>query len=157
MEVLKANLLVIRDELKEFRADINDFRMEMRAEIGRLDMKMDTTFSRLDHGIQTAATHLDLDFKSAFARLDETIKAAVSEIRAEIRAAGATIENALDAHSTRTHQLLHEIREENRYISNRLDKIATNLSTINSKLNALFWFLGGLVAVLCLASKPGWT
>jgi len=122
-EVLEANVVALRDELKEHKAEFKDFRTETRA---------------------------------ALARLDSDIKAAVSELRAEIRAMAARAESDLRDYAARTDALLREIREEQKEFRDKLEKLSADVSTIGSKLNALFWVLGGLAALAGLARSLGW-
>lgn len=141
VEVIEANVIALREELKEHKAEFKDFRTEMRAANARLDQ----------------------DIKAAVLRLDNDIKAAVSELRAEIRAMAAKAESDLKAYADRTDKLLSEmrneykeLREEQKEFRKELAKVAADVSTIGSKLNALFWVLGGLVALAGLAKTLGW-
>jgi hypothetical protein len=49
-----------------------------------------------------------------------------------------------------------EMRKEHKELREKVDKVAVDVSTIGSKLNALFWVLGGLVALAGLAKTLGW-
>jgi len=59
-------------------------------------------------------------------------------------------------YAARTDLLLSEIRKEHKELRDKVDEIAAAVSTIGSKLNALFWVLGGLVALAGLAKTLGW-
>lgn len=173
-DILEANVVAMRGELTELKADFKEHRKEFSA----------------------AVTRLDNDIKAAVTRLDSDIKSAVTELRAEIRAMASKAENDLKEFAGRvetqlsemradTDALRTEMRAEDKSLRDKMDRnhtllinkfdatnaridatneklgdLSKTVDSIANKLNAQFWVLGGLIAiatfVITVGKAVGW-
>jgi chromosome segregation ATPase len=134
LEVLDSNVTAMRGELTELKTDFKAHRSE---------------------------------FTTAISRLDNDIKSAVSELRAEIRAVAVKAASDLKEFADRVERQLGDMRAQIGATNAKLDvtnEKLTDLSKavnhIGNKLSAMFWVIGGLIAiatfVVTVGKAVGW-
>lgn len=150
-EVLEANVVAIRDELKELKADYKEHKADFRAVVSRLDSEI----------------------RNAVAKIDNDIKSAVARLEAEIRAMAAKAEKDLQIFADRVESQLAELRADNKSlrekVDNNFDRLCTKIDETNkaisdlsktvikidSRQTAIVWVGSGLIALITLAITVG--
>jgi chromosome segregation ATPase len=150
-EVLEANVVAIRADLNELKANFS-----------------------------AAVTRIDNDIKAAVMRLEAEIRAMGSKFETEIRRVAEKAQSDLERLATRLDTQLQELRVDNKALRERVDKNhetliakidATNdrieltneklnnldrkITDIGSKLTALLWVVGGLGTLITIAITAG--
>ncbi len=121
-DVLEANVIALREELKEHKADFEDFKIEVRA----------------------ALASLDNDLRTSVAERRSEIKTSVAELRPEIRAVAARARDDMRDYAARHDAQQAEMRRDHKELRDlrSTSSTRTSLSPSAAKLNALFWALG---------------
>lgn len=123
-EVLETNVIAIRAELKEFKADHREHRAELRAALARVDNDIKTAALRLETEIRAMAAKAERDLKQFADRVDAQL--------AEQRAEQKYLREKVDDSSTRL-----DTRIDDNF--NKLDaRIDRNFITLNTKIDDNF-------------------
>jgi chromosome segregation ATPase len=129
-EVPVSSIEVLETNVVGIRTDLNELKTDFRAAVARLDT----------------------DVKAAVARLDSDIKAAVTKLETEIRAAAAKAASDLDKFATRIEAQHAEFRADQKALRDKVDAIGSEVKDLGSKLNAMFWALGGIATLIIVAT-----
>jgi chromosome segregation ATPase len=175
-EVLEANVVSIRDELKELKSDFKEHRKEFHAAIARLDNGIRSAVSELRAEIRSMAVKAENDLKEFSARVENQLcemRAEMRDMRGDLQEMRTEIRDSRgDLQEVRTE--IRESRAELRDLhadhlslrgtveKNHEQLIATDkkVTEIGTKLNALLWLVGGLSAVvtffITVGKAVGW-
>jgi DNA repair exonuclease SbcCD ATPase subunit len=107
--------------------------------------------------IRVDLNELKTDFRAAVARLDQRVDAAVAKLEGEIRTAAAKAERELRQFADRIEKQIAEMRADDKALRERIDRnhesttaqiteLSKSVNSLNARFNALFWFLGAVVA-----------
>ena len=69
-DVLEANVIAIREELKEHKTDFKDFRVETRAALARLDGQIKAAVAEMRAEIRAMAARAENDLRNYIVRAD---------------------------------------------------------------------------------------
>jgi chromosome segregation ATPase len=157
-EVLEANVAAIR-------VDLNELKTDFRAAVARIDGEIKSAVTKLEADIRASAANARKDLELFADRVQtqlSELRADISELRADNKALGERIDSMgeslggrIDTLGGRVDSLRDKVdsnfSETNKAISD-LSKIVLK---IDSRLSAIPWVCGGLIALVTLTITVG--
>ena len=140
IEILETNVVAIRDELKEFKADYRDNKAEVRAALARIDNEIKTSVVRLETEIRAMARKAEDDLRQFSDRMD----AQYAELRAENKYLREKMDSNYEKLNARIDATNLDIKD--------LTKIVLK---IDSRLSAIQWCGAGVIAVATVLVTVG--
>ncbi len=154
-EVLESNVVAIRDELKEHK-------VEFRAAMARLDNDIRMAVSKLEAEIRTMSERAARDLKDFAVRIEVQL--------AELRAEDKSLHDNIDSTNARIDDTNARLDSTNARIdatnarldvtNDKLTEISKSVNRLDSKFNALFWVIGGCIAIatffITVGNAVGW-
>jgi ElaB/YqjD/DUF883 family membrane-anchored ribosome-binding protein len=157
-EVLEANVASIR-------ADLNELKTDFRAAVARIDSEIKSAVTKLEGEIRGMAAKAEKDLQ----RFADRVEIQFSELRGERKEFADRVETQFSG----VRADISELRADNKSLRERMDngfqrldadiketnkaliELTKMVLKIDSRLSAMIWIGGGLVAFITLATTVG--